>query len=256
VHSSKILSEHGTGAFAAGKKGKGKKAAANKFFKRSDANDQCVVCQYLVQRIRSEMLMNGIGGGVPFGETPPMVGLPRAAAGDPSNPALFFTPPPPAGGKKGAAGGEEAEGNFLELSTDAVAARPAAKPLAGTKQGRRDFRLFLRKIQPAQIRYATLVDGPMKAAKRAQQRYENQQMYTVVYQVLESICAKHVPQAFYDYCTPVVKGYQKVAEGLKTKDRPDSICVYIGACTEKSYVQNMPHSVPVLPKKGAGRQRR
>ena len=35
------------------------------------------------------------------------------------------------------------------------------------------------------------------------------------------------------------------------KDRPDAICMYIGACDKTTYVQNMPHSIPAGGKKKA-----
>jgi len=253
----------------------------------AEADTYCTICQYLVQRIRGEMLMNGIGGGLPFGQTPPLVGVPRFSAGgvrsDVMNPSALFTPPVPAppGGvapPMGAAG----ETTFLEMGAEKKKGKgkpkmsPAKrldmefnkkiswkndKDAAYTKgmmrkmhkldfmakaripYPRRTSRLVLRHFRPPQIRYADMYDGPLRAAKRAQERFENNQMNTVVYEQLRDICAKHVPGVFSKYCYPVLKSYQQVSEGLMYKDRPDAICMQIGGCGAKSYIRQSAHAV-------------
>lgn len=237
-------------------------------------NVQCAICKYLVERIKGEMLMNGVHGGIPFGNSPPLVGVPRFTAGGVTskvnNPATMFTPPvagakePAAGGAPPAAGSAGAEPPASLLEVDAQRARTGfigkafrkGRSLFKRFSGKlnhyagggmhlpvRDRTLALRHWRPAQIRYANMYDGPARAARRAQERWENQQMQNKVYSVLENICAKHMPKPFWKWCFGVIKKYERVAEGLRWGDRPALVCIHIGACTQSSYVRQGPHEV-------------
>jgi len=267
----------------------------------SQSNQQCVICQYLVERVRGEMLMNGIGGGIPFGNQKQMVGMPSFSPGVPGVPQTGapVAPAAPAAGAAAAAGAAPAApastaapGNgapaFVEVEQfpershnqpqmnvmgRAVQGLDSFLGGAGAVQGasnvvrdmtfrsgayrrmlrldnmhmnrvpypRRDLKLAMRHFRPPQIRYANMYDGPLRAAKRAEVRYVNNQMNSVIYEVLRDICAKHVPPAFTKYCYGILQNYQNIAQGLMFKDRPDAVCMHIGSCDAESYVRNAPH---------------
>jgi hypothetical protein len=265
----------------------------------NDTDLMCVFCQFLVQRTRGEMLMNGIGGGIPFARNNPVLvgSMDRSRTFDTpadafqaSSPPPMRAPPPdgaqiPASGSAAARSGSSVT-SLLEIETSALeeeanAPKPDMKPELWGVEGavpqhllqprdetsaNRELAQYLAKKQveramgitwktareratdvfkfrPPQSRYANLYDGPLREARRAQDRYENLQMYSIVYQTIEDICTKKSPKAFYATCVVILRHYQEIAEGLKWKDRPDAICMEMTFCGKDSYIRKNPHAV-------------
>eukprot|EP01006_Ploeotia_vitrea_P066132 TRINITY_DN94392_c0_g1_i1.p1 TRINITY_DN94392_c0_g1~~TRINITY_DN94392_c0_g1_i1.p1 ORF type:complete len:349 (+),score=173.42 TRINITY_DN94392_c0_g1_i1:56-1102(+) len=239
-----------------------KAAAAGKLttpaFMISQADQQCVICQYLTERVRGEMLVQGIGGGVPFAARPDVDGMNQA--GIPGQ----FTPPPSMESGEGAAAADAGatETSLLQVldglsplapvppapglmdkakaTVDAIKAHTAEPEQLPSQRDRTNEML---RYRPTQTRFANLYDGPEVAMKRAKDRFENNQMYSLVYHGIESVCTKSVPKPFYTYCGAVLQNYKDVAQGLRNKDRPDAICMRMDFCSKDSYVQRGPHAV-------------
>jgi len=96
--------------------------------------------------------------------------------------------------------------------------------------------------RPTATRYADLYSLPLKAEERAQQRFEEQEMFKTVYTVVEEICTKRMPLAFYHVCGHLMRKYRDIARGLIWQDRHDAICMHLDFCNINSYIQNGPHS--------------
>lgn len=260
-------------------------------------DERCVICQYLVQRVNAELLLNGVNGGVPYaapgGE---FESAARSAAagnlqggsqpgthGDPFQQS--YTPPPSqqAGVTDEQHAAEEQTGEaaadleLLELdarqrrvgfASALLGGIATGKALSGGVEGMQEADLFnqglkkpdflpggkawrtprerhigLMAFRPTQRRYTDMRDGPLRAAKRAEQRYEENQMFSVAYQTMEDLCTKRMPAPYYGYCGLLMKNYEKISQGLRWKDRPDSICMGMGFCAAESYVQKGPHAV-------------
>jgi len=97
-------------------------------------------------------------------------------------------------------------------------------------------------FRPVQARYNGLYDLPRKVQQRAMERFENEQMMEVVFRTVEAICTHNMPREFYQHCYDLMSKYQFVTRSLMWRDRPDSICMHMDLCNDKSYVQSNPHS--------------
>jgi len=268
---------------------------------RVSADDtKCVICQFIVQRVRAEMLLNGIGGSVPFGVN--SESLTQMEGKMEKKSEKLDSAAPPAGLESAAAAGAASSGSegFIETmastsaSTDsrdggifdtltgaltgqnkkvmnkeaAIMQRQLAQlgnppyyqanpsippfnphPLPPVVQrttqawrSKRERNEDLQVYKPSQSRYSTMYDGPYRAELRAQERFENNQMYAIVYQVVDEICSKRMPKPFFAYCGEMMRQFQSVAEGLRWRDRPDAVCMQLNSCGPTSYVQQGPHS--------------
>jgi len=96
--------------------------------------------------------------------------------------------------------------------------------------------------QPTAHRYSTLYNLPGKAVQRAKERFEEQQIQAVVYKVVENICTRHMPKAYYQICGGLMRRFRKIARLLQWKNRPEATCMHINFCNIRSYVQTSPHS--------------
>jgi len=243
----------------------------------SKEDTQCVICQFIVQRVRGEMLMSGLNGGVPLGVSPALVGLPQGpanmglqqAAGQQQAP-----PPPPQ--QQQAPPNAAPSSTFLEVRTQPESSSfgtasllqdkeelHASKGFFGNSRGisrttkgrlahlkisrdvwklRRERNLDMLNWRPQQVRYQNLYDGPLRAQKRAQERFENNQMYATVYETVEDICTKRMPKPFYGFCGRLLSQYQKIAQGIRWRDRPDAVCMAMKMCTRQSYIRRGPHA--------------
>jgi len=246
----------------------------------SKADSQCVICQFVIQRVRAEMLLNGIGGSIPFGlnaDTLARLNAGKLAAAPAGSAAM-----PASGSSQSSAQPASQASSLLEeqerwggpLSALSRGAHWIGDRL-GITSGRRDpvYRQFptverwephqvpppaqrtrsgwltkrerdedLLIYRPTQTRYADLGAGPLTAEALAQERYENNQIYSTVYQVVEEICTKRMPKPFFAYCGGIMRRFQEVANGLRWRDRPDAICMALNFCGITSYVQSGPHS--------------
>jgi hypothetical protein len=222
--------------------------------KVSRGNARCVSCQYFVQRIRAEMKIHGIQGGVPFGVSPPIQGSSAAEAAGVSpsapgpGPAVLLElrdqieNKPATGGKAGKAKADTKAKDNAKAGPDA--GKPQSKlSVTHGVYTQRDRNAEMLTFRPNQVRYSDMYDGPMRAARRAQQRYENNQIYSLVFSTMEKICHSNMPKAFFKDCGAVLERYQTITEGLREGDRPDSICMSQGFCDEYSYVRTGPHAV-------------
>ncbi len=251
----------------------------------SSPDTQCVVCQFIVERVRAEMLLNGIGGTVPFGVRGNVVssGKPEPAASSGSS----------SSSGSGSSAGSGSSSSFLEAQSQLDSAvvsgafvsakmknqvrakagraqsqaqsqaqstnpfwvptpdvlpfmpHPMAPPVQRTSMMWRTKRERNEDIQiykPTQTRYSNMYDGPMNAELRAQERFENNQIYAVVYQVVEEICTKRMPKPFFAYCGEMLRKFQNIADGLRWRDRPDAICMSLNFCSASSYIQQGPHA--------------
>jgi len=259
------------------RKPSGNKGASSRV---SVSDSKCVICQFIVQRVRGEMLMTGLNGGVPYGLSPALVGLPQAPpnvspTGAPQGPAAQG---PAAGGAPGPAEAPQAGPSFIEekdedrksasgFSSSSLLqdkeelrtskgffdnsrgiSRSTRGRLAHMRMGpdmwrlRRERNLDMLVYRPQQVRYQNLYDGPLRAQKRAQERFENNQMYASVYETVEDICTKRMPKLYYGYCGVMLARYQKIAQGIRWRDRPDAICMALKMCGLKSYIRKGPHA--------------
>ena len=120
---------------------------------------------------------------------------------------------------------------------------PPALPMRSVwawKSGRErndDFYAF----RPEQTRYAHLYDLAGEIQKRSAERFQNQQIMSEVYQMVERMCTTNMPKEFYPYCGTLMRKYQFIARSLMWKDRPDAICQQLDLCDSKSYIQKGPH---------------
>lgn len=219
------------------------------------ADEKCVICQYLIELARAEMMVNGFKGGMPF------AGVPQTSGGqypeDSADPSSFFpegtparTPPPPL--PTSPTTPSEGQNMFLELATSQTREpQPATAEIKANENvfgiqvvpQNRDRNIGLLHFRPRQARYSRMYDGPMRADQREQERYENNQIFSVVYQVIEETCALRMPKPFYPFCQMIISNYEKIAQDLRWNDRPDSICMHLDFCSTYSYVAQGPHAV-------------
>lgn len=123
---------------------------------------------------------------------------------------------------------------------------PAKKRKTHMPMSHRQRELAIRYHRPRQMRFANLYDGPALSMKRAKDRYRNQQSFSLVYNTVEDVCTKSLSKPWYKYCGKVLRHFAKVSEGLKYNDRPDVICMHIGACGKRSYVRQVPEPDPIV----------
>jgi len=278
----------------------------------SRPDTRCVICQFLVQRIRAEVLINGLGGGMPFGNYKPTPTAPYNGFGPKDAPKPFSSDPgnmyaqpgsgsssfasvgaavPPAGpspqapalvetdaeadsteqknifkkiGSKIGGGikklfnkGKDMVKNafknmmakpiyappFMPRPAQYVKEMPARQRSEFLWKNKRERNSDVMVYKPTQARYSNMYEGPLRNERRAQERYENNQMYAVTFNVIDDICSKRMPKPFYAFCGEAMKEFQFVARGLRWNERPDAVCQSMNMCGPASYVQRGPHAV-------------
>jgi len=119
---------------------------------------------------------------------------------------------------------------------------PPAQRTQSSWRTKRERNEDIQVYKPTQTRFSNMYDGPLRAQMRAQQRFENNQIYATVYQVVEDICTKRMPKPFFPYCGDMLRKFQVVADGLRWRDRPDAICMSLNFCGANSYIQQGAHA--------------
>jgi len=125
--------------------------------------------------------------------------------------------------------------------------------------GPKERRLELVGSLSRDMRLLPSLGNPNHNAAVQQQRAEWVRMDTEAYFILYNLCASRVPANFLIYCKVIVAQYAHVTEALHWGDKPATICVRLGQCDTKSYIQSLPHALttgisvpPPLVGKGIG----
>jgi len=179
-------------------------------------DSQCVMCQYLVQRVQGEMsrftTLQGAGAG-----DVTLIELESTIQDEPIDAERFtedsIVPPP----SNPAAGGNVATPKRFRLE-DQLTVRPP----------------FTR---------ADSTVAPSPDPQREQERYIYQQMVQTIYDRLAGMCGTRLPEQFVPYCNLILQNFRQVAEGLRYGDRPDQICMRYDYCSAASYIRSSPHNV-------------
>jgi hypothetical protein len=236
---------------------------------------QCVMCQYFVQRTAAILLsaghMNpihpyhgthvigasatgmGMMGGL--GMMPGMMG--GSFMGGMSGMGMM-------GGMMGGMGMNAvphmamAGMGFMGLETDSKAkqAPPAAAPAkasgSAASKPEPDFSSGRERYQHV------IASGPNSARLSPLPNPANLMLHTMyrgtgnwAFQALQALCATRVPGRFMPACKIVLQEFHSVQQSLAYNDRPDVICLRIGACSQKSYVTTQPHAMKVRTSKEA-----
>jgi len=146
------------------------------------------------------------------------------------------SPPPPPGSSSSAAG------------EPPVPVPPAPKPMEDPMRAeyiwktKRERNADMMIYKPTQTRYSNMYEGPFRAERLAQQRYEENQLNAIVFQVVDEICSRRMPKPFYAFCGQAMEKYKFIGRGLHWHDRPDAICMQLNMCNAHSYVQRGPHT--------------
>jgi hypothetical protein len=181
---------------------------------RISADDsQCVVCQYLIQRVQGEMSRFTTVAGVGAGDIT-LIELDESVQYDDDRFAEDGIVPPPS---DRAAGGNVGTPKRFRLE-DQLTVRPP----------------FTR---------ADSTVSPSPDPQREQERYVYEQMVQTVYNRLAGMCGTRLPEQFVPYCNPILSNFRQVAEGLRYGDRPDQICMRYDYCNANSYIRSSPHNV-------------
>ena len=206
----------------------------------SRPDTRCVVCQFLTQRIRAEVLINGLGGGMPFGNYKPTPTKPYNGFGPRktpkpfnSNPGNMFgsqsfgpgfgssaAPAMPTFVETDSASSKRGIGSFIKKGFNAVKKgvvgmaksfianmnakpiytppympRPSlyVKPMPNPARAeflwknKRERNADMVVYKPTQSRYSNMYEGPLRNERRAQERYENNQMYADTFNDIDDI---------------------------------------------------------------------
>jgi len=181
-------------------------------------DSQCVMCQYLVQRVQGEMsrftTLQGAGAG-----DVTLLEVESSVQDQPS---------------------EDAEPRFSEDSIVPPPLNPGAGGNVGTpKRFRMEDQLMVR---PPFTRADSTV-SPSPDPQREQERYIYEQMVQTIYDRLSGMCGTRLPEQFVPYCSPILQNFRQVAEGLRYGDRPDQVCMRFDYCSAASYIRSSPHNV-------------
>jgi hypothetical protein len=176
-------------------------------------DSQCVLCQYLVQRVQGEMSR--------------FTTLQGAGAGDVTLLEIESAVQEP----------------FERFAEDSIVP-PPSDPAAGGNVGTpKRFRLEDQlTVRPPFTRADSTV-SPSPDPQREQERYIYEQMVQTIYDRLAGMCGTRLPEQFVPYCNPILQNFRQVAEGLRYGDRPDQICMRYDYCSPASYIRSSPHNV-------------
>jgi hypothetical protein len=196
---------------------------------------QCVMCQYIVQRIHAGIAKLAMAGGAPGGYE----GSPMGAGSFPYTALLEVDHT-----------SHHSIKEKLEAETSAMAELIAEAELEHMFLPRR-YRAVetLNPRQPAD-RYSPLgasLPNPME--EEAEGQY--QLMSQAVYKEMADLCAARMPGTkmcasgcvgYDNLCLHMLQYYRVVVEGLHYGDRPDEICLRCNYCTSQSYIRNAVHN--------------
>jgi len=187
-------------------------------------DSQCVICQYLVQRVQGEMsrftTLQGAGAGD--------VTLLEVDATVQEQPSMD----------------DDSGDRFAEDDAEDGIVPPPSNPAAGGNVGTpKRFRLEDQlTVRPPFTRVDSTV-SPSPDPQREQERYVYEQMVQTVYDRLAGMCGTRLPEQFVPYCNNILQNFRQVAEGVRYGDRPDQICMRYDYCDSVSYIRSSPHNV-------------
>jgi len=187
-------------------------------------DSQCVMCQYLVQRVQSEMsrftTFQAAGAGdVTLLEVDATVTQKDAPMDDAEDAERFS---------------EDAD-SIMPPNVNPSAGENVATP----KQLRIEDQLSIR---PPFTRVDSSV-SPSPDPQREQERFIYEQMVQTVYDRLAGMCGTRVPEQYLSYCNNILQNFRNVAQGLRYGDRPDQVCMRYDYCDAQSYIRSSPHNI-------------
>lgn len=181
------------------------------------ANVRCVLCQFVVQKIKQELT----GDAQEAGSTALIEAFSFASAQDKSR---------------------------IESQVD-LAASVDAKNSAipdlfdrSSDPARRFRHTDVLASRASRARFSTAREQLPSAASDAK-RSAYLQLYASVYSSFEQLCTKHMPLAYLPYCNDMLKSYRFFAQGINYGDRPEQICMSGNFCDARAYVRRVTHNI-------------
>jgi len=215
-----------------GKKKKGGKKGGKK-------QDSCVMCQYIVERLESNVKQSGVipamsqAQGASFLEIassePGMEGMPPMET--PIDPAM---------------NSNSIETPEIQIGSPADAAGPTEMPAIALVDDNEQSPIVMLETEQLYLdQTAAGIIGSTRQSTRVQRQLERQkynEIYRVVDITLDDVCEQGMPNAFYGFCKMVYKVQSDIVDGLRYQYRPTDICFRVGMCAKGSYITKGIHS--------------
>jgi len=181
------------------------------------SQDECVSCQYIVERIESNVKASGVINSMAAtdptyedSQSSPQSSVPSLPSSLPSSQSL-----------------SQSQSQSLSLSQSV-----SFLEVESEKQnpfGRAGVTII--NTAHASTRYQRLLE---------RQRYN--EIYRVADITLDDVCEQGMPTIFYGFCKALYKVQNDVVDGLRYQYRPPDICYRIGMCKKDSYITQGIHS--------------
>lgn len=199
------------------------------------ANDACVMCQYIVERLETNVRQSGVIPSMPTGD------IPNYVANSADNPFAPYVPMTP-GPAPGAGTAPSSESSAPRETNPAPEAEKTGEQETAEKV---EFVETEARVSDPYDAAASGIIAASRESTRAQRQMERQkynEIYRVVDITLDDVCEQSCPSAFYGFCKQIYATQSDVVEGLRYQYRPADICFRVGMCGKGSYITKGIHS--------------
>lgn len=191
--------------------------------KVTSGDEQCVVCQYMIQRVQAAMAE-------------------AMAIGD-AQPTLLQE-------KSSIKHSAPVKTSFLEVSTEVTEKWGDSERFTQAPGDAGDVAIPKRyrmadtvKWRPEMARYdSSALPFPNPLAE--QERFAMETVQMELYNRFQGLCASRAPQRYTPVCHPLLMNFRIVFEALRYGDRPDQVCMRLDLCPADAYIRTLtPHAV-------------